>query len=368
MTTATDWNLLAKYVQGETSPAEAQRLEAWLREDPAHQALLEKAQQAWTASGDVYQAYTPNTERAWQMIDQKTPPAKTIPLHSSQEGPGQERPSQERPGQERPGQERPGQEGPNQVKPHRRPQRAWLLRIAAVFLLALGLVYLVRFFIPPGGWGLAETRTAAYETQQIQLADGTQVWLNENTTLRYPEDFDGEVREVYLQGEAFFDVARNEAKPFLIEGGRAVTRVLGTSFNVSALPEDTAVVVTVVSGTVALSDREDTAQVVILQKGEQGVYLLAQQQVSKAVQIVPNSLAWRTLRMQFDNQPLSTVGEVLGDAYQKTVIVDAATAPLKLTAQFDNQPLEEVLEVIALTLDVAYRVQGDTIYFREIKK
>ena len=348
MTTATDWNLLAKYVQGDTSPEETQRLEAWLREDPAHQVLLDKAQQAWAASGDVYQAYTPNTERAWQIIDQKTPPAKTIPLHSSQE--------------------RPSQERPNQVKPHRRLQRAWLLRIAAVFLLALGLVYLVRFFIPPGGWGLAETRTAAYETQQIQLADGTQVWLNENTTLRYPEDFDGEVREVYLQGEAFFDVARNEAKPFLIEGGGAVTRVLGTSFNVSALPEDTAVVVTVVSGTVALSDREDTAQVVILQKGEQGVYLLAQQQVSKAVQIVPNSLAWRTLRMQFDNQPLSTVGEVLGDAYQKTVIVDAATAPLKLTAEFDQQPLEEVLEVIALTLDVAYQVQGDIVYFREIKK
>ena len=344
MTTATDWNLLAKYVQGDTSPEETQRLEAWLREDPAHQVLLDKAQQAWAASGDVYQAYTPNTERAWQIIDQKTPPAKTVPLHPSQERPSQERPSQ--------------------VK----PQRAWLLRIAAVFLLALGLVYLVRFFIPPGGWGLAETRTAAYETQQIQLADGTQVWLNENTTLRYPEDFDGEVREVYLQGEAFFDVARNEAKPFLIEGGGAVTRVLGTSFNVSALPEDTAVVVTVVSGTVALSDREDTAQVVILQKGEQGVYLLAQQQVSKAVQIVPNSLAWRTLRMQFDNQPLSTVGEVLGDAYQKTVIVDAATAPLKLTAQFDNQPLEEVLEVIALTLDVEYRVQGDTVYFQEIRK
>ena len=353
MTTATDWNLLAKYVQGDTSPEETQRLEAWLREDPAHQALLEKAQQAWTASGDVYQAYTPDTERAWNLIDQKTPPAKTVPLH---------------PGQERPGQERPGQERPSQVKPHRRPQRVWLLRIAAVFLLALGLVYLVRFFTPPGGWGLAETRTVAHQTQQIQLADGTQVWLNENTTLRYPEDFDGEVREVYLQGEAFFDVARNEAKPFLIEGGGAVTRVLGTSFNVSALPEDTVVVVTVVSGTVALSDREDTAQVVILQKGEQGVYLPARQQVSKAVQVVQNSLAWRTLRMQFDNQPLSAVGEVIGDAYQKTVVVDAATAPLKLTAQFDQQPLEEVLEVIALTLDVEYRVQGDTIYFHEIKK
>ena len=341
MTTETDWNLLAKYVQGETSPAEAQRLEAWLREDPAHQALLDKAQQAWAASGDVYQAYTPDTERAWNIIDQKTPQAKTVPLHSGQA----------------------------QSRSRRTwPQQGWLLRVAAVFLLALGLVYLVQFFTPPGGWGLTEIRTAAHETQQIQLADGTQVWLNENTTLRYPEDFDEEIREVYLQGEAFFDVARNEAQPFLIEGGGAVTRVLGTSFNVSALPEDTAVVVTVVSGTVALADQEDSAQVVILQKGEQGVYLSARQQVSKAVQVAQNSLAWRTQRMQFDNQPLSTVGEVLGAAYQITVVVDAATAPLKLTAQFDNQPLKEVLEVIALTLDVEYRVQGDTVYFQEIRK
>ena len=340
MTTETDWNLLAKYVQGETSPEEAQRLEAWLREDSAHQALLEKAQQVWAASGDVYQAYTPDTERAWNIINQKTPQAKTVPLHPSQA----------------------------QSRSRRWPQQGWLLRVAAVFLLALGLMYLVRFFTPPGGWGLAETRTAAHETQQIQLADGTQVWLNENTILRYPENFDGETREVYLQGEAFFDVARNEARPFLIEGGGAATRVLGTSFNVSALPEDTAVVVTVVSGTVALADQEDSAQVVILQKGEQGVYLSTQQQVSKAVQVAQNSLAWRTQRMQFDNQPFSTVGEVLGAAYQKTVVVDAATASLRLTAQFDKQPLEEVLEVIALTLDVAYRVQGDTIYFRGIKK
>ncbi len=332
----TDWSLLAKYVQGEASADETKRMQAWLNEDPAHQELLERAQAAWAASGDVYEAYTPDTAAAWQAIARRTGDRRTDArrIHDT----------------------------PVVALPTNTRRRIWLLRAAAVVGLALGLVFLGRLLNLMGNPELTETSTGLRETKQLVLADGTRVWLNENTTLRYEEDFDDSVRAVYLSGEAFFEVARHEDQPFRIVSEGAVVRVLGTSFNVRAVPADTAVVVTVVSGVVSLANQNDQRSSVILKKGEQGVYRVANRRVNKSVAIKPNALAWRTRRLTFQNQPLSEVATVLEEVYRRPVVVDTASTNLRLTAAFDDQPLEEVLEVIVLTLDVDHHGRGDTIY------
>ena len=334
----TDWSLLAKYVQGEADADETQRMQAWLAEDPSHPELLERVRAAWQASGDVYQAYAPDTTAAWQAIARRTGDRRTDARRTRR--------------------------APVVASP-KTSRRTWLLRAAVVAGLALGLVFLGRLLSLTDSYGLAEVRTGAQETKQLTLADGTQVWLNERSTLRYDKDFDDSVRAVYLSGEASFDVARNEAQPFRIASQGAVVRVLGTSFNVRAESNDTAVVVTVVSGTVQLADQNDQQLSVILEKGEQGVYQVANRSVTQAATVAPNALAWRTRELDFQNQPLSEVGPLLEEVYQRTVVVDQASRNLRLTARFDDQPLEEVLEVIALTLNVRYRVEGDTIYFKK---
>ena len=227
---------------------------------------------------------------------------------------------------------------------------------------------LVRLLNLSGNPELTEVSTGERETKELTLADGTRVWLNERSTLRYDQALDDSVRAVYLSGEAFFDVARNERQPFRIASGDAVVRVLGTSFNVRAVPADTAVVVTVVSGVVSLADRDNGQARVVLEQGEQGVYRAADRSVTQVAAVAPNALAWRTRALDFQNRPLSEVGALLEQAYRQAVAVDSAVADLTLTAEFDDQPLEEVLEVIALTLDVRYRVQSDTIFLEEIKK
>ena len=335
----TDWSLLAKYVQGEADADETQRMQSWLAEDPSHPELLERVRAAWQASGDVYQAYAPDTTAAWQAIARRTGDRRTDARRTRRD--------------------------PVVALSPKTRRRTWLLRAAVVAGLALGLVFLVRLLSLTGSYGLAEVRTGAQETKQLTLADGTQVWLNERSTLRYDKDFDDSVRAVYLSGEAFFDVARNEAQPFRIASQGAVVRVLGTSFNVRAEPADTAVVVTVVSGTVRLADQNDQQLSVILEKGEQGVYQVANRSVAQAATVAPNALAWHTRRLDFQNRSLSEVGSLLEEVYQRTVVVDQASRNLRLTARFDDQPLEEVLEVIALTLNVRYRVEGDTIYFQK---
>ncbi len=327
----TDWSLLAKYVRGEADADEVRRAEAWLEEDPAHQALLTRVREAWRASGDVYEAYTPDTTAAWQAIDQRTTDTPVVSLRKT--------------------------------KPP-----VWWLRAAAVVALGAGLVVLVRLLNQPGGMGLAEVSTGEQETDRLILSDGTRVWLNENTTLRYDEDFDDSVRTVYLSGEAFLDVARDESQPFRVVSEDALVRVLGTSFNVQARPEDTTVVVTVVSGTVALAHQDAPASALVLQQGEQGVYQTTDRQVRPVAAVAPNTLAWYTRQMTFANQSLSEVSRVLEEVYQRTVVLDPAVADLKLTAEFDAQSLEEVLQVIALTLDVSYRTEGETVYLKKIKK
>ena len=332
----TDWNLLAKHVQGKATAEETKRMRAWLDEDPAHQALLERAQAAWAASGDVYQAYAPDTTTAWQAIARRTGARRTGAT-------------------------------PVVALSTKTSRRTWLLRAAAVVGLALGLVFLVRLLNLTAKSELAETSTGLRQTKQLVLADGTRVWLNENTTLRYDEDFDDSVRAVYLSGEAFFEVARNERQPFRIVSEGAVVRVLGTSFNVLAVPADTAVVVTVVSGVVALADEDDPSAAVMLEAGERGVYQVANRRVRETTDVPPNALAWHTGEMVFEDQRLPEVGRVLAKTYRHSVVVDLAVADLRLTARFDDQPLDEVLEVLSLTLDIHYRKQGETIYLEAIK-
>ncbi len=333
----TDWNLLAKYVQGEANADEAQRMQVWLDEDPAHQELLERAQAAWWASGNVYEAYTPDTTAAWQAIVWRNVARRT-------------------------------QDTPVVELPTKTSRRIWLLRAAAAIGIALGLVFLVRLLNLSGTPELAEASTGDRETKQITLSDGTRVWLNERTTLRYDKALDDSVRAVYLSGEAFFDVVRDEEQPFRIVSAGAVVRVLGTSFNVRAVPQDTAVVVTVASGVVSLANQDNQQSSIVLQKGEQGAYRIDDRSVSQMATVTANALAWRTRRLNFQNQSLSEVAAVLEEVYQKPVVVDSAIVNLRLTAAFDDQPLEEVLEVIGLTLDVRHRVQNDTIILEEIKK
>ena len=89
----------------------------------------------------------------------------------------------------------------------------------------------------------------------LQLADGTKVWLNSETTLKYPVRFAGNERKVELSGEAFFEVAKNETVPFLVESGEQIVKVLGTEFNISSYKENPAIYTTLVKGSVEVSVR-----------------------------------------------------------------------------------------------------------------
>lgn len=125
---------------------------------------------------------------------------------------------------------------------------------AAILLIITGL-----FFFRTNVWETispvhqVEILSAQSERKQLQLSDGTKVWLSPNSKLTYPDQFSGEQRLVSLDGEAFFEVAHNASHPFIIQSGQVKTKVLGTSFSVSAYTQHPNIDVTLVTGKVAVA-------------------------------------------------------------------------------------------------------------------
>lgn len=188
---------------------------------------------------------------------------------------------------------------------------------------------------------------------QIELSDGSMVTLNKNSKIHYPDQFGSDVREVSIEGEAFFEVIPNPSKPFIIHAGEATIKVLGTSFSVHAYPENDKVEVIVESGKVQFSKlltNQKTIHEVILDPGEKGTYINASKELTKCINNNPNFLSWKTRRLIFRETSLKEVVEQLNNTYNVRIeIADPDLHNLLLNAHFERESLDFILTVIATT-------------------
>lgn len=148
-------------------------------------------------------------------------------------------------------------------------KRFTFLKYAAVFVLLIlsGLITRKLLYQPAAQQTTRLITTGYGERKKIELPDGTWVWLAPGSIFRYPEKFAGDKREVTFEGEAFFEVAKNESSPFLIHTGELSTRVLGTSFNIRGYADDTEVKVTLLTGAVLLARGRQQQKLEPLQQG-----------------------------------------------------------------------------------------------------
>lgn len=227
-------------------------------------------------------------------------------------------------------------------------------RVAAVLAIVLGLSY-VYFDNQPEE--MLSLMTSSGQTEMVVLADGSEVWVNENSTLSYPKDFDGEMRRVTLDGEAFFDVAKNKEKPFVIRANDASIMVLGTSFNVST--KDDYATVNVVSGKVALTENGGNHKVILV-KGETGVY--NQGELTEFETTNVNNMAWRTGKLVFKASKLVNVVTVLEQHYNTKVVLEGNIENCLVTSEFEKVELQEVLDVLSSIANLQYEKKNGTIY------
>lgn len=186
------------------------------------------------------------------------------------------------------------------------------------------------------------------QDKEIILPDGTKVFLNADSYLAYPDQFASNERRVKLKGEAFFDVTKNQKKPFIIESNNAEVKVLGTSFNVNAKLPDNEIQVYVKTGLVQLSRKNNIEEKVLINPGDLGK--LTAEKVEKIKNEDPNILSWKTKEIVFIENNIAEVIYVLNKTYNINIQCDDENIlELKYTSTFRNQKIDSILNVICTT-------------------
>lgn len=231
----------------------------------------------------------------------------------------------------------------------RKKVMANLVRIAAIFILAL-VAGVIAFNAISG----RDVRfKAGGAIAQTILPDGSIITLNKGSELSYSQSFNvNDSRNVKLSGEAFFDVHRDEEKPFIIDAGDISVKVLGTSFNVSSLNDSTNVEVTVKSGkveVVAVSSKK----VIVIKAGEKAVYNRNTKELVKMLNDDDNYLSWKTKVLVFRNVKMKRVLKKLENVYNVTFNVSQGSIEeCNFNSTLDNKSLEEILNLLQATYDV----------------
>lgn len=202
--------------------------------------------------------------------------------------------------------------------------------------------------------GIAKTKT-------VLLSDGTRVTLNANSDLRYPQSFNGKTREVYLKGEAYFQVVHNVSKPFIIHSGKLKTQVLGTTFTVNAYSQVKPMNVTVLTGKVAVK-YESTQALAILTRGQSATIEANKKTFALTSLANPeDAIAWMEDKLIFDNADLEDVALKLSNKYGVVVKITGNKLPKqRITAIFQGQNLPGILNAITKLTHSGYTVQDST--------
>lgn len=232
--------------------------------------------------------------------------------------------------------------------------RLWYKIAASILLVAISGFIIYQFLSDPKEFYYQ----TADNTSTVVLPDGSHVSLNQNSTLKY--SLVANERNITFSGEAFFDVAHDREKPFVISIDNARIEVLGTSFNVRAYAHKPVEVV-VKTGIVKFSVPEFKSEVKLL-AGSKGVYKKTEEKVDSATNSDINFMAWNTRKIIFEEDDLRTVVETLNRVYGVTIVLPATTpASCVVTVTFDHQTLDAVLHVLETTLNLTYTIEGNKI-------
>jgi transmembrane sensor len=329
-----DEELLMKYLTGNLSVEESETVRLSMEAEPAKREYLEHMEQIWKSSGSIREFQSLDAAGDWNSLRERFGFSKQAQEHH----------------------------------PSRQIRRMTyrIMRVAALILLIFASTFLIYYYTGNGRLSKLDwiTLDAAVQQEEVTLPDGSRVSLNTGSRLAYPAEFKGLKRAVKLQGEAFFEVARNEEKAFIvIVADEASTEVLGTSFHLKEDPGKRQVFLNVLTGKVAFYPKGKKKRALVLGKNEHAEYHNGQ--IHQPVSINLNFLSWKTRTLTFENAPLPEVLKQLGKHYQREFrIRDVRLDTLALTGTYKNQDIEDVLEEISLVLDIAFEETDGMIQVR----
>ncbi len=311
-------DLLVKHLIGEATSEENRQVAAWLAEDAANQHYYAHFKLIWEESLQLAAKSTVNENDAWARMQQRL-----------QHGPATSA----------------------TVTPMYR-RMAWL-RIAAVILVIVGAAWLAWTMLSPATD--ASLYATIYSNDKVvkdTLPDGSVVTLNKHATFSYPKKFTGNTRSITLEGEAFFDIAHDESKPFIIHTNDVTIKVLGTSFNVKSSAEKTEVIVE--TGVVEVARKNHAIQ---LRQHEKTTILKDEQTPVKQENTDELYNYYRTNTLVCNGTPLSRLVEILNEAYNADIVIaNDKLKALPINTTFNNESLDTILNLISKTFET-YNIQ-----------
>lgn len=242
-----------------------------------------------------------------------------------------------------------------------RRYRLWL-GIAASLLFLFGIA---SFVLMSRTSMLEKTVTESIapngQKSQLVLADGTKVYLNSGTILRYDNRFGKQNRKIELAGEAYFEVTRNEKIPFIIYTSDVEVRVLGTKFNVMAYPDEPSIETTVTEGTVNVKERSGDQSLIITANQKASYTKTKKTLISRVVNPVTFT-SWKENILYFDNENFENVISKLERWYDVSIHLEGKDSiDDRFTLTVKNESLKEVLDLISLTTPLRYKIQDDDV-------
>lgn len=190
---------------------------------------------------------------------------------------------------------------------------------------------------------------------RLVLSDGTKVWLNSTSKIRFPFAFTGQYREVYIEGEAYFEVQQDAGKPFMVHAGQADVLVLGTAFNVNAYTP-TRVITSLVSGKVSINEQ-------VLQPGREAIVATGEPVTIRDFDAA-TSLSWREGIHHFRNSSIRDIAAVINRWYDVELVIDnPGAAALQMRARLiRNEPLQTFIDKLNATGVVHFYWQGKVLH------
>ena len=226
----------------------------------------------------------------------------------------------------------------------------YAFRYAAVFFFLISVSGAIWYFTgqQPDRVGKPHTNIIAQggQVSRIELPDGSMVWLNAGSTISYNNEFSYQNRDMTLIGEAYFDVARDETLPLMVNCNGLQVKVLGTKFSASAYVEESTVDVVLEEGSVVLSPPGDESFQYQLQPGELGRFSKQDQELTVTRVNTRMYTAWREGMISIFDQPLKKVAERLEKRYDQKFEVDEEVEEIRYTFTIKNESLDKIIRLM----------------------
>lgn len=366
------YELIARKLSGEATEAELEELHAYLQENGNDQYVYDILSSYWQQHPDLHQTAVNEEEESFQRILHATSSPEIIPVTTTPDL-------------------------PRKVIPLRR----WLSYAAVIIALAGSalVVYWYNTDRPNTSADTVSSRQPMSEVvaksgsrSKLVLPDGSQVWLNAESRLTYQHDFNTDKREVNLEGEAFFDVAHDKQRPFIVHTSNIDIKVLGTAFNVKSYASDETIETTLLRGSIEVVRKNDpSAPKVILRSHEKLVFkkealpgqdvITTSKSVSSdrlqeagiSVTMLPKNkpdsnmkeTSWLYNKLNFDGDSFEELAAKMERWYDvKITIHNDKLKRYRLKGSFENETVRQALEALKIITPFEYEMEGKEIVVR----